>query len=158
MYMGRYSYNKALEILTNFAIGEGYVDITFDHNGISFIDWDKDSLNTPKRIKIEGKYSKEFQVYLLLHELGHHQLRKNWGKFSKLLPVAAYAEHIDLVEKDNKYKRRVTYIVSSMEEEFKAWEEGFKLGDKLGIKINSIKWNNFKAKCLISYIRYFAKK
>ena len=57
-----------------------------------------------------------------------------------------------------KYKRRVTYSVSCMEEEFKAWDEGLKLAEKLDIKINIKKWNEFKSKCLIGYIRYYGTK
>lgn len=151
----RYSYIKALNTLTDWATKEGYDDISFDHDDISFIDWERDSLNYPKKIKIEGKYPTEIQVYLLLHELGHHQLRKSWDKFEKVLPITAYAE---LYHNEVKYKRRVPYIVSCLEEEFKAWEEGLKLGLKLGIKINMEKWTKFKSKCLISYIRHYGTK
>ena len=142
--MGRYNYTMALEKLTNWATKEGYNDITFDYWDISEINWERDSLNKPKHIKIEGKYSKEIKVYLLLHELGHHQLRKDWDKFKRVLPDLAYAEDIHLRMNDIKYKRRVSYTVSCMEEEFKAWEEGLKLGDKFGIRINKEKWDKFK--------------
>lgn len=153
----RYSYKKALATITEWAQKEGY-EITFDHTNISQIDWEKDTLNKPKTIKIQGKYSIEIKVYLLLHELGHHQLRKNWVRFIKKLPVTAHAEHEHLNSNDKRYMRRVTYTVACMEEEFKAWEEGYKLGEKLGIRINDSKWNNFKAKCLISYMRYYGNK
>lgn len=156
--MGRYNYTKALEILTDWATNEGYVEICFDHHDISYIDWARNTLNTPKVIKIQGKYPIETKVYILLHELGHHQLRKNWGRFHKTLPVAAHAETIKFTNKVGKYKRRVTYTVSCMEEEFKAWEEGLKLAEKLNIKVNMNKWNVLKSKCLISYMRYYGAK
>ena len=70
----------------------------------------------------------------------------------------AYAEHIHLLKKNGKYKRRVTYNVSCMEEEFKAWDEGLKLAEKLGIKVNVVKWNELRSKCLISYMRYYSVK
>lgn len=154
----RYSYTKALNTITDWAIKEGYEDISFDHDDISYIDWQSDSLNSPNIIRIQGKNPIEIKVYLLLHELGHHQLRKNWDKFKKMLPVTAYAEHVHFIKNEGKYKRRVTYNVSCMEEEFKAWEEGYKLGEKLGVKINLDKWNALKSKCLISYMRYYATK
>ena len=153
--MGRYSYTKALSTITEWAIKEGYSDITFDHNDTSLIDWEKGTLNVPKKIRIQGKYPIEIKVYVLLHELGHHQLRKDWGRFTKTLPILAHAEQIHFTSKEGKYKRRVTYTVSCMEEEFKAWEEGLKLGVKLGIKIHPQTWNDFKSKCLISYMRYY---
>lgn len=156
--MGRYSYTKALAILTEWAIKQGYTDITLDHDDTSQIDWERDTLNIPKDIKIEGKQSIEHKVYLFLHELGHHQLRKDWNKFKKTLPTLAHAEHLHFYRKVGKYKRRVTYTVSCMEEEFKAWDEGQKLAEKLGIRINMAKWSPLKAKCLISYMRYYGAK
>ena len=151
----RYSYKKALVLLTEWANKEGYNDITLDHDGISFIDWERSTLNSPKKIKIEGKYNNEIKTYIFLHELGHHQLRKDWDKFKKKLPVAGHAEERHY---DGRYKRRVAYTVSCMEEEFKAWEEGLKLGIRMGIKVKMENWNGLKSKCLMSYMRYYSKK
>lgn len=156
--MGRYSYTQALAILIDWAKKQGYTDISLDHHASSQIDWQKDTLNIPKDIKIEGKYPIELKVYFLLHELGHHQLRKDWNKFKKTLPSSAHAEHLDFYRNVGKYKRRVTYTVSCMEEEFKAWDEGLKLAEKLGIRINMEKWLPLKAKCLIGYMRYYSAK
>ena len=157
----RYSYKKAIQQLTEYAIREGYNDIELDYNDVSMIKWDKKSLSgiiiyEPKSIYIQGKYTLELKTYLMLHELGHHELRKDWDKFKKKFPAMAHAEHIHLKTKATKYKRRDTYVVSSLEEEFKAWDEGKKLGDKFGIKINMQKWIAFKSKCLKNYINYFA--
>lgn len=154
--MGRYSYKKALGILNDYAVSEGYANIKFNHNGTSTITWVRNTLNEPKSIYIEGKYGLEIKTYLMLHELGHHQIRKDWRKFKKKLPVVAHAEQVHLELKDKRYKRRNSYIVSSLEEEFLAWDEGFKLGEKLGIRINMDKWIEFKSKCLKSYINYYA--
>lgn len=153
----RYSYKKALGVVTEWAHKQGYTDVSFDHDDVSYIDWKKDgdSLNVPKEIKIEKGYSYEFKTYLMLHELGHHQLRKDWSKFNMVLPMAAFAEVKHYKKHDGKYLRRVSYMVSSMEEEFKAWEEGYKLGIKLGLKIDMKKWDAFKTKCLMSYMRYY---
>ena len=157
MVMGRYNYTKAFDRVLTWASEEGY-DIIYDHEDISYIEWEKDTLNWPKQIKIEGKWPVEIRVYLLLHELGHHILRKDWEKFKRELPFIAYAEHVHFYMNDDKYKRRVDYNVSCVEEEFKAWDEGYKLGKKLDIRINDEKWNEFKAKCLITYMRYYSNK
>jgi hypothetical protein len=61
-----------------------------------------------------------------------------------------------LETKNKKYKRRDSYIVASLEEEFLAWDEGLKLGKRLEIKINMEKWIDFKSKCLKGYIKYYA--
>jgi hypothetical protein len=156
--MGRYNYTLALKKLSNWAYEEGYEKISFNHTNISYINWEKESLNYPKEIKIEGKYSIEFKVYLMLHELGHHQLRKDWERFKVELPISYEAENSKFFDGSNKLMRRRMDIVSSLEEEFKAWEEGFLLATEFDIKINLEKWNLFKSKCLMSYIRYYAKK
>lgn len=155
--MGRYNYTEALERLSYWAEQEGY-KIEFDHDDISYINWKRNTLNWPRVIKIETKLSIELKVYVLLHELGHHQLRKDWSLFERELPILANAESIHLYEKVLKYKRRVDYIVSSMEEEFKAWDEGYKLGNLLGIRINEKKWHNIRTKCLFGYMKYYSEK
>jgi hypothetical protein len=153
--MGRYSYKNAIDILWDWAVKEGFTAIDLTYTGTSQIDWVKDTLNTPKDIKIE-KASYEEQTYIFLHELGHHQLRKNWTKFHRELPTMAIAEEYLYYTSDRKLVRRQNYIVSHLEEEYKAWEEGFILAERLGIKINMDKWTALKSKCLMSYIRYFA--
>jgi hypothetical protein len=153
--MGRYSYKTALDILWDWSVKEGFTDIDLSYSGTSQIDWQKNTLNTPKDIKIE-KASYEEQTYIFLHELGHHQLRKNWLRFHRELPTMAIAEEHLYYTKDRRLVRRMDYMVSHLEEEYKAWEEGFKLGERLGIRINEKKWTALKCKCLMSYIRYFA--
>jgi hypothetical protein len=156
--MGRYNYTRALDKLTHWAYGEGYERITLDHNDTSYIDWRLKTLNTPSEIKIQGKYPIEIKVYIMLHELGHHILRKDWKMFEKVLPVSAHAERVHFFKKDSKYKRRVKYSVSCMEEEFKAWDEGYKLAGVLGVRINESKWHELKSRCLMSYMRYYSTK
>ena len=153
--MGRYSYKNALDILWDWSLGEGFTDVDLSYSGTSQIDWVKSTLNTPKDIKIQ-KSTYEEQTYIFLHELGHHQLRKNWTKFQRELPTMAFAEEHLHYTSDRKLVRRQDYMVSHLEEEYKAWEEGFLLGEKLGIRINMTKWSALKSKCLMTYIRYFA--
>ena len=56
--MSGYDYASALEKLTQWSYAEGIEKIILDHNDISYIDWERKSLNFPKLIKIEGKYPK----------------------------------------------------------------------------------------------------
>ena len=151
----RFSYKKGLAKLTEYAVNEGYM-IKFNHIGTSMIKWYNRTLNEPKAIYIQSDYTLEFKTYLLLHELGHHELRKDWIRFEKRLPLSAYAEHVKLTKKDKRYMRRDSYIVSSLEEEFLAWDEGLKLAKILGIKVNLEKWMDFRSRCLKSYIGYYA--
>jgi hypothetical protein len=155
--MGRYNYTKSLEKLTHWANNEGY-SINFDHDSISYINWEDGTLNWPKEIKIESKYTSEIKVYILLHELGHHQLRKDWNIFEREMPILAHAEKVHFYKNVSKYKRRIDYIVSSLEEEFKAWDEGHKLGILLGIRINEKKWHDIRTKSLFAYMKYYSEK
>lgn len=155
--MGRYNYTKALETLTLWANQEGF-EVIFDHEDVSEIVWVNKTLNWPKRINLEKRQPIEHKVYILLHELGHHVLRKDWTKFGEVLPILAMAEGKHFYEKDLKYKRRVIYHVSCLEEEFKAWDEGYKLGKELGIRINDKKWHDLKGGCLLAYMRYYTNK
>jgi hypothetical protein len=152
----RFSYKRALETLTEYAYSQGYEKVVLNHKGVSFMNWRPRTLNEPISIYIEGKYTLEEKTYIFLHELGHHSLRKDWEEFEKRLPVIAYAEHVHLVYNDKRYKRRDSYIVSSLEEEFMAWDEGLKLAAELGIKIKMQNWIDLKSKCLKSYINYYA--
>jgi hypothetical protein len=153
--MARYSYKKALEKLRQYAESEGFIDISFEDD-YSFISWDRNNLYNPSILHIQAKETIENQVYLMLHELGHHELRKNWDNFEKRFPVIAYAEEIKLIKNNKKYMRRNSYIVSSLEEEFMAWSEGLKLSISMDIKVNMKKWIEIKSRCLKRYINYYA--
>lgn len=151
----RYSYKGALQKLSEYAIKEGYKKINLEYTDVSNISWVNKTLNQPKSIDIEKGYTFEVQTYIMLHELGHHVLRKDWEKFEKKLPIVAHAEKKGL-RKEYKYKRRGAFHVSSLEEEFLAWDEGLKLGIRFGIKINMKTWIRLKSKFLKQYIIYYA--
>jgi len=156
--MDEHNYNDAMNTLTEWAKKEGFKRVVVGDFINSEITWGGESLNTPMEIKIEKKYSLELQIYALLHELGHHQLRKDWTLFELRLPISAHAELVHLQERSGRLKRGIGYNVSCMEEEFKAWEEGYKLGKGLGISIDDKAWYKFKSKCLIGYMRYYSTK
>jgi hypothetical protein len=146
-----HGYKKAIKILTEYANNQGFkVDLEF--NDISIIEWD--DLNFPYKISIDGSLSIEEKVYVFLHELGHNELRKDWVEYKRVMPIVAYAESVNA----SKYRRRIGYYVSCLEEEFKAWDKGEELAKNFGIKINKKSWYKLKNKNLMSYIRYFGKK
>lgn len=144
-------FKKSLSILTEYAEKQGFT-VNLNYHDVSIIKWR--GLNEPKKILIEDSNSLEDKVYLFLHELGHNELRKNWVEYEKVNPVAAFAEVI----KHYKYRRRIEYYVCVIEEEYKAWDAGFELGNRLGIKIDDKRWNELRNKCLMTYIRYFGNK
>jgi hypothetical protein len=153
----RYSYKKAREILAEYAYSEGFLEVTFDHNDVSTLATSHlDPIYAPRRIKIEGGYSYEFQTYLMLHELGHHELRKDWDMFKEDFPIIARAEAFRSKGYSRNFRRRKEYFVACFEEEYKAWEMGMVLAAQHGIPINFHRWNELKTQCLFAYMQYYS--
>lgn len=152
----RFSYKKALETLKSYALKQGFEEVILEYSG-GFMEWDDRNMYEPLKIYVPSGITYELRVYTMLHELGHHELRKNWGKFEQRLPAVAKVEkaYVKKYKNRKKYARRDSFHVSSLEEEFLAWEEGLKLGLKLGIKINVEKWLKYKASSLKTYIKYY---
>jgi hypothetical protein len=99
-----------------------------------------------KTIKISDNHCFEYKVYVILHEIGHIILNKNKDNFSK---TCGYGQEYF-------GSRTNTNKLSVIEEEFKAWETGFKLSKKLKFKIDRRRFEIFKSTCLVSYIiKYF---
>lgn len=154
--MARYSYKRALDELKVYAESEGFKRVRFNAKD-SKVSWMKGGLNEPKYLDIGSGMTLENQVYVMLHELGHHELRKDWEWFSLRFPVAAHAEEVYMATKDKKYTRRTAFMVSCLEEEFLAWDEGLRLGIEMGIKVRMDKFIDIKSKCLKCYIGYYAQ-
>ena len=150
-----YSYKKALERLCSYAYENGFKKVVLNHTGTSRMTWRHGTLNDFISIYIEDGYSLEIKTYIFLHELGHYKLRRDWVKFERRFPITAYAEERSEMG-DKRYVRRNLYKVSSLEEEYMAWEEGLRLGYRMGIRIDQSKFMEFKSKCLRGYITYYA--
>jgi len=151
------SYDKYLGLVVGYAESLGFA-VYFDYKGISHINWHRGELNKPNDIYIEGGYDEEEIIYLLLHELGHHELRKDWGEYERILPISANGEKKHMHEGEIKYKRRRDYKVSSMEEEFMAWDAGYRLGLELGVEINRERWDKLRVGFLWAYMCHFVGK
>lgn len=156
--MERKIYIDAFEKLTKWALKEGFKSVTIGYDNVSHATWKDKTLNTPSNIKIEQGYDSEHRVYLLLHELGHHQLRKDWDWFTENFPILAEAEVHHLKKKENHLKRRKVYHMYSMEEEFRAWDEGLHLAYAMDIPVDLAKWNALKTTCLLLYFKFYKDK
>lgn len=114
------------------------------------------TLNTPYKINIINTNSTH-QCYLLLHELGHWELMKDWNLYKQNYQFTAIGEEF-ACEKIYKYRRRIAYKVDIMREEFSAWEEGKKLATKLNINIDELDYDRYSISPLFSYIKYLGNK
>jgi hypothetical protein len=152
----RYSYKTALSALTEYCYSEGFLEVTFDFKDVSTLYSHHHSpIYIPRRIKIEGRYNYEMKTYLMLHELGHHEMRKSWKRFEKRFPIVALAENHAHKKYERKLRRRQNYFVECLEEEIAAWDEGLKLARKFDIVINMDRFINIRTKCLIQYMNYY---
>lgn len=147
----RYSYTQALVQLKLFAELQGF-EVDLKHSGVSQVSWKSRTVNTPYMLLIEGSQPVELRVYVMLHELGHHELRKDWVRFGVLLPVSHEAERLPR----SKLRRRQSYFVAGLEEEYMAWDEGLLLAERFGIRVNRQKWDEFRSRCLMSYIKFYS--
>lgn len=77
-----------------------------------------------KQITIHSRHTPERQFYILLHEIGHALVRDS--------ATGKLFEHAwdDFTLYSNTCKMAV------IEEEFKAWESGYNMAKRLGLKIN----------------------
>jgi len=98
-----------------------------------------------QKIEINSNRTKQNQVYILLHEIGHHKVVKD-NKLAKKFAVLNERHHYNLSNK-----------VLNLEEEVMAWHYGENLAAELGIELGP-KYQVLKAKCLKSYIGLIISK
>ncbi len=98
-----------------------------------------------KTIKINGRLRPEQQLYVLVHECGHHLIGSR--------------------EKDDRYgqgynaddpgeKRTLHHRVDVVDEEFEAWDRGRKLAGRLGVKLDRKAFHKARAGYLKSYMQW----
>lgn len=98
-----------------------------------------------QKIEINSNRTKQNQVYILLHEFGHHKIVKD-NKLAKKFAVL-----------NNTHSRSLSNKVLNVEEEVMAWHYGENLATELGIELGP-KYQVLKAKCLKTYIECIVTK
>lgn len=96
-------------------------------------------------IEINSNRTKQNQVYILLHEIGHHKVVKD-NKLAKKFAVL-----------NETHSRNLSNKILNLEEEVMAWHYGENLAAELGIELGS-KYQVLKAKCLKTYIESIVSK
>jgi hypothetical protein len=92
-----------------------------------------------QKIEINSNRTKQNQVYILLHEIGHHKIISD-NKLAKKFAVLNKTHSHNLSNK-----------ILNVEEEVMAWHYGENLATELEIELGP-KYQVLKAKCLKSYI------
>ncbi len=89
----------------------------------------------------------EVKTYIALHEAGHILVRQSPGLLKLLSPKKREEKELTVEEK-----------VSVILEETEAWKRGYKLGIRLKIPINLIKWETEQAVALNKYMKWVLKE
>lgn len=108
--------------------------------------WGDEDCVLPSLSKIyitPGKY----ELYSLLHECGHVKIFSKQN-YTKRFGVIEKAEDNGNLKKTNIYKYQ------KMMEEIEAWEKGWRISKKLGIKINKKEYFKEAAKWVGTYRRF----
>ena len=100
-------------------------------------------------IAISGRASPESQLFLLLHEIGHYLFEKHGSSRNK--KSRGYAE---LCPTD----KSMHYKVDTIEEEYEAWDRGWKLAQQLKIDVNSERFNACKIRSIRTYFEWAVRK
>lgn len=91
-------------------------------------------------IQINTQRTKENQVYILLHEIGHYKIFKDEFLSEKFAPLL------------EKKKCNLSNQILELEEEIMAWHLGEKIARMFYIPLD-LKYQVLKSKCLKTYIR-----
>ena len=101
---------------------------------------------TDREITLHHSQNKDKMIYSFLHECGHIIVsnKKSYKKNFKIIHKA----HID-----GRHAKSNLFKYKQLREEIQAWESGFKLSEKLGIKINKEDYDKYASKCFNTYIK-----
>lgn len=125
----------------------------------SMVDWKPGyPANKPAKIVIQEGLSDLHRLYDFLHELGHHELRKDWDKYEREFPATVKAEFEWIHNDTNKYRRRVAYIAERVREECDAWNLGVKIARRNGVELNEVHYRLYSSKWLAQYTRLYGKR
>jgi len=114
--------------------------------------------NKSLSITLSKQKNKKFEVYDMLHELGHHMIRRNWREYKQKYPITVHAEKMHYEHNVYKYKRRIGYKLEEVREEFDAWDIGLDIARKKGIDVNVVDYRSYAAKSVMSYVRHYGKQ
>lgn len=100
-------------------------------------------------IKVCGRLEPEQQLYVLLHECGHHLVgdRKPGERYGKGWNAS-----------DGATKRTLVHRIDVIDEELEAWHRGLKLAKRLKIKVNLERYNAIRAKYVKTYLRWATER
>lgn len=101
-----------------------------------------------KRIRVNGRTRPEHQLYILVHECGHHLIGSRERD-------ERYGHGYNAEEPGD--KRTLLHRVDVVDEEFEAWDRGRKLAARLGVRLDKEAFHKARATYLKSYMQWALK-
>ena len=114
----------------------------------------------PKFVQINSRTTKTTQVAVCLHECGHvliNESRLKQSKQKKQRKIAGASYQEDEMSKGRMSRNTYTRKIAIITEEIEAWERGWNLSKRLGLKISRKKYENVRIKALMTYVNWVAK-
>lgn len=133
------SFTKRLETIVGWCASKG-IEVSFGKKpGGTYH-------TSEKRITIVGRASPEKQVYMLLHECGHHLVgyTEEDERFGMGYP------HLE----DSAVNTTFHHKLACLEEEIEAWNRGWRLAKRLGLGLDRGDFDRVRLACLKSYVRW----
>ena len=98
-----------------------------------------------KKIAVASSAPPRTQVIILLHECGHYLIggADDHERFGMGYPQV-----------DPQITKTFRHRISCLEEEMEAWHRGWKLSKRLGLRIDKDSYDQYKLKCLRSYVKW----
>lgn len=115
------------------------------HNGYAIEPSKRDSVDYGQKV-LTLNINQKYPIYSILHECGHIiNNKKSNIKDSKILEKG-YS--------NARFTKTNIYKYKKLQDESFAWEEGYKLAKRLGIKISKEKYDLYAARYFNTYVKY----
>jgi hypothetical protein len=142
MQRKRINWRKQIAVLEKYVASKGWHVKYLDTVKNDWADWSK------KTISLKSRVNKEVLFYVFLHELGHMLLFQNNRSYS-----SKYKEVFDEFTGGAK-----PISLARIEEELDAWRTGFRLAQRLKLKVDRRNFEKTKAKYAMTYITWACQK
>lgn len=101
-------------------------------------------------IKISSRFSTSTKINTILHEIGHIMIEKE-PDYPKQFKYSCF-------EASTRSKKLRAHRIDVIAEECFAWNSGWKMAKKIGLKLDAMKWRANRDDCLWSYVKWANSK
>jgi hypothetical protein len=100
-----------------------------------------------RKIRITGRARPDKQLYLLLHECGHHLIGDPQSN-------TRFSQGYSAGDNDPSIKRSATYRIDVIAEELEAWHRGGRLAKRLELKLDKRAFDKERTTCMKTYMKW----